>query len=162
MDKVMRVFDSGATRNTDEGKIDYYGLMSPRVLKCYAEYMNKHRLQADGLLRDSDNWKLGIPVKQYMKSLLRHTMDLWYEYEAAVIEDASAVNKELLCAVIFNAMGMLYETIISEENITEEDDYIPPIEVFTADKATEPPLTASGMTTSANPLMKLFGWGKKT
>lgn len=68
----IRTFDTGATRDTDEGKLDFEGFLSPLALERFAEYMNKHRQQSDGSLRDSDNWQKGIPVKQYMKSMWRH------------------------------------------------------------------------------------------
>jgi len=38
----IRKFDTGATRDTNEGKYDYEGILSPTVIKRYAEYMNKH------------------------------------------------------------------------------------------------------------------------
>jgi len=38
MEKV-RTFDTGATRDTEDGKLDYEGFLSGRVLKRYAEYM---------------------------------------------------------------------------------------------------------------------------
>ena len=68
----MRKFDSGATRDIVEDKFDFEGFLSPLVLNRYAEYMNKHRKQSDGNLRDSDNWQKGIPMKVYMKSGFRH------------------------------------------------------------------------------------------
>ena len=52
----MRHFKSGATRDSDETKIDFEGFMSPLVIERFGEYMTKHRIQADGGLRDSDNW----------------------------------------------------------------------------------------------------------
>jgi hypothetical protein len=64
----MREFETGATRNPEEGKLDYEGFLSPLVLECYAKYMHEHRLQSDGKLRDSDNWQKGIPKEVYMKS----------------------------------------------------------------------------------------------
>lgn len=104
----MRTFDTGATRDDDAGKLDYEGFLSPIVLQRYAEYMHRHRQQADGKLRDSDNWQKGIPIKQYLKSLWRHFTDVWLlvrGYRCSVtLEDA-------LCAVLFNAMGMLHEVI---------------------------------------------------
>ena len=52
----MRNFDTGATRDTDKGKNDYEGFYSPLVVEAFGDYMTKHQLQADGKLRDSDNW----------------------------------------------------------------------------------------------------------
>jgi hypothetical protein len=109
--KEMRTFESGATRNTDEGKLDYEGFLSPVVLKLYAEYLNKHRKQADGKMRASDNWQSGIPIDVYMKSMLRHVFDVWTIHrDGTVIEnDEVVLTQDALCAVLFNAMGYLYE-----------------------------------------------------
>ncbi len=104
----MRKFDSGATRDIVEGKFDFEGFLSPLVLNRYAEFMNKHRTQADGNLRDSDNWQKGIPIDTYMKSGFRHFFDWWANHrhaDAVVKEDV----EESLCALLFNAMGYLHE-----------------------------------------------------
>lgn len=99
----MREFETGATRDDETGKLDYEGFLCPRVLVRYAEYMNAHREQADGKLRDSDNWQKGIPQKAYMKSAWRHFVQWWTAWrEGRVDEDA-------ICALIFNAMGFLHE-----------------------------------------------------
>ena len=73
----MRTFETGATRDTDGLKNDYEGFNNPLVEKEYGDYMNKHRVQADGNLRDSDNWQKGMGKSTMMKSLHRHQMDLW-------------------------------------------------------------------------------------
>src|SRR4051812_32335840 len=77
----MRNFDSGATRDSDDSKIDYEGIMSPLVLQAFGEYMTKHSIQADGERRTSDNWQKGIPKDAYMKSGFRHFMDWWLEHD---------------------------------------------------------------------------------
>ncbi len=124
----MRKFDSGATRDTVEGKHDLEGFLSPAVLNRYAEYMNKHRKQADGELRDSDNWQKGIPLDVYMKSAFRHFFDLWANHrhiDSAIKEDV----EESLCALLFNTMGYLHEYLKSkadEYNVVEIDGpYVP-------------------------------------
>jgi hypothetical protein len=101
----IRKFETGATRDTDEGKLDFEGFLSPLVLERYAQYMNKHRLQSDGQLRDSDNWQKGIPVTQYMKSMWRHFFAVWKGHRQGV------VNQDDICGVLFNAMGMLHELL---------------------------------------------------
>ncbi len=124
----MRKFDSGATRDNTEGKYDLEGFLSPAVLNRYAEYMNKHRKQADGKLRDSDNWQKGIPLSAYMKSAYRHFFDLWASHrgvKSAVKEDI----EESLCALLFNTMGYLHEYLkdkAGEYNAAEIDGpYVP-------------------------------------
>lgn len=115
----IRKFETGATRDTDKGKLDYEGFLSPIVLKRYAEYLDKHRLQADGSLRGSDNWQGGIPPNVYMKSLLRHVIDIWLLHDGFP-EDATIPDiEEALCAVIFNAMGYLFEEL-KESKVLDE------------------------------------------
>ena len=106
----MRKFDTGATRDTDEGKPDYEGFLSPLVLERYAQYMGKNRLQADGMLRASDNWQKGIPPIVYMKSAWRHFMEWWILHRKACVKGvAYDVLEESLCALLFNVMGYLHE-----------------------------------------------------
>jgi hypothetical protein len=105
-ERNMRKFDTGATRDTDEGKLDYEGFLSPLVLEAYAEYMQSNQIQADGDLRPSDNWQKGIPKDAYMKSGWRHFFDWWCchrKIKAGVVA--------CLCALLFNVMGYLHETL---------------------------------------------------
>lgn len=104
----MRVFSSGATRDDDKDKYDYEGFLSPIVLEYYGEYMHKHRKQADGKLRPSDNWQKGISKEVYMKSLWRHFMDLWKEHRGHKSREGI---QDALCAIMFNTMGYLYEEL---------------------------------------------------
>jgi len=106
--KKIRKFRTGATRDTDVNKPDYEGFLSSIVIKRYGEYMNKHRIQADGKLRDSDNWQQGIPKNAYMKSLWRHLMDLWLEHRE--FESREGIE-DALCGIIFNSMGYLHEIL---------------------------------------------------
>jgi len=109
----MREFETGATRDSEEGKLDYEGFLSPRVVKRYAEYLHEHRLQADGKMRDSDNWQKGIPMSVYMKSGWRHFMEWWGLYRR-VLEGRTVPIKEYeeaICALMFNAMGFLHELL---------------------------------------------------
>ena len=104
----MRNFKSGSTRDDDTNKFDYDGFLSPQVIERYAEYMHKHRKQADGKMRASDNWQAGIPKEAYMKSVWRHFMSWWKEHRGIKSDEGL---EEALCAVIFNAMGYLHETL---------------------------------------------------
>lgn len=105
---AMREFTTGATRNTDDNKLDYEGFLSPLVLERYAQYLHKHRLQADGKIRESDNWQKGIPQSVYMKSLWRHFMDVWKQFRGYKGEEDM---DDSLCAVLFNASGLLHERL---------------------------------------------------
>ena len=102
----MRKFKTGATRDNAEGKFDYEGFLSPLVIERFGKYMDKHRKQADGQLRDSDNWQKGMPKEAYIKSAWRHFVDWWKEHRK--IESKDGIE-EAICALIFNAQGYLHE-----------------------------------------------------
>jgi len=128
----IRVFDTGATRDTDSGKWDFEGFFHPAVMCRFAKYMNDHRVQADGNLRSSDNWQKGIPVTAYMKSMFRHFVDLWSmhrnllakgrvteggfisssdELDETWIDSDLDAMEEMLCALSFNVNGYLLELL---------------------------------------------------
>lgn len=114
----MQQFETGATRDSDEGKIDPEGAFSPLVLEAYAEYMADCRVCSDGSLRASDNWQKGIPLPKYMKSLWRHFFDVWKLHRGHKVFDKKT-NKEItmktaLCALLFNSMGYLHEWLKKE------------------------------------------------
>lgn len=112
---VGRVFETGAYRDGDTDKLDYEGFFSPLVLTRRAEYMHRHRVQSNGEMRDSDNWQLGIPKEQYMKSLFRHFVELWTEHRALLGGDGSTDSidtiEEAICALMFNCEGLLHELL---------------------------------------------------
>ena len=103
----------GANRNSDEGKLDFEGFLSPAVIKKYAEYMHKNRFLENGQMRDSDNWQKGIPVPAYMKSMYRHFFDTWSNYRGIETPETQVQN---LCGLMFNTMGMLHELLKAEKN----------------------------------------------
>lgn len=107
-----RAFDSGAYRDTDEGKLDYEGFLSPIVIERYAQYLNANRKQSNGDMRDSDNWQQGIPRNVYMKSAWRHFMDCWKAHRGY---DLSYPLEEALCAVLFNISGYLHELLLKRD-----------------------------------------------
>jgi hypothetical protein len=104
---VVRKFTTGATRNAEVAN-DPEAFISPLVLARYNEYMAKHRVQADGSLRDGDNWQKGIPLASYMKSGWRHFFDWWLEHRGLASREGL---EEGICALLFNAMGYLHETL---------------------------------------------------
>ena len=104
----MRKFKTGATRDEDDGKLDYEGFLNPLSVERFAEYMHKHRHQADGQLRASDNWQKGIPKEAYVKSMFRHFMDVWKEHRGYASKEGI---EDALCAIIFNANGLLFEIL---------------------------------------------------
>ena len=108
----MRTFSSGATRDSDDGKLDFEGFLSPRALRAFAEYMHANRVQTDGNVRASDNWQKGIPLDAYMKSMWRHFFAVWSTYRDE-IDTGSTKNEQVqnLCALLFNVQGMLHEIL---------------------------------------------------
>jgi hypothetical protein len=106
-ERMTREFITGATRDSDDGKLKYKGFLSPVVLRKFAEYMHRCRLKnipQGQELRAPDNWKKGIPMDAYADSLIRHVMEAWEQQEhGGLIED------DTLTAIMFNAMGYLHE-----------------------------------------------------
>lgn len=107
----MRVFETGATRDVNDDKLAYEGFESALVTKRYAQYMHLHRHQADGKLRDPDNWQKGIPKAAYVDSLVRHVQDLRLHWDGAADEAVDRDFESVLCAILFNAKGLLFETL---------------------------------------------------
>ena len=111
----IREFTTGATRDSEEGKFDYEGFFCPLCIEEFGKYMNKHRKQQDGNLRDSDNWQKGMHKKVYIKSLWRHAHTAWKihrGYAAYDDRDGHEVSmEESLCGVIFNAFGYMHEIL---------------------------------------------------
>jgi len=112
-DSGVRSFLTGATRSSDAGRYDPEGFLSPIVIERFSEYMNRNRVLPNGNLRDSDNWQEGIPHSAYMKGLWRHFLHLWTRYRGFRVQDTEAAQdmEEDLCAVLFNAQGMLFEML---------------------------------------------------
>lgn len=112
----IRTFDSGATRDTDQGKLDYLKALSPIVLRRYVQYLDKHRKQSDGSYRDFDNWKKGIPPEAYISGGGRHFMDTWLLTDGYATEDnhGPVELQDSLCAQLFNLMGRLHEILKKE------------------------------------------------
>ena len=109
----IRQFPTGATRNNDPDRLDFEGFLCPLVIESYAKYLHKNRLQADGQLRDSDNWQKGISKKVYMKSKWRH---FWMTWKLHRHPKTKAEIIESLCAEMFNTMGYLHELLKESKN----------------------------------------------
>lgn len=125
----MRKFETGATRDTASGKITYESFLHPAVLRRYGQFMLKHAKQADGTLRPGDNWQKGIPIPSYADSLIRHTMDFWLIHRGwgAMLSNIEKIDdddpdglEELLCAILFNTSGYLYELLQKRYKIREK------------------------------------------
>ena len=107
---MTRLFETGATRDADDTKLDFEGFLSPLALARFAEYMHKCRTRnvpPGQDIRASDNWQKGIPLDAYMKSMLRHVMDVWAIHRGW--KGSADELEEALCAVLFNVQGYLHE-----------------------------------------------------
>lgn len=115
--RETRQFGTGATRDSDTNKLDYEGFISPLVWNRFAEYMHKCRLRnipVGETVRASDNWQKGIPLDQYVKSGLRHAMEWWLMHRGYVAKDEKGNVldlEEVLCAILFNVQGYLFELL---------------------------------------------------
>lgn len=112
----MRTFNSGATRDTTDGKIDPEGFMSPIVIQRFCEYMDKNRVQADGKVRESDNWQklFGEYHKDVcLKSAWRHFLDIWLHHRGFKGRDTL---EDSICACLFNLQAYLYELLIKKND----------------------------------------------
>lgn len=72
----IRKFESGATRDSAEGKLDYFGFRHPLIEQSFAKYMHGHRKLPDGSLRDANNWWKGWDSMISLQSMVRHLEDL--------------------------------------------------------------------------------------
>lgn len=111
--EAVRQFDTGATRSPDADRYDPEGFLSPIAIERYCLYMAKNQIQSDGSKRSSDNWQKGMPIPSYMKGMWRHFLHLWTRHRGYEVQDpkAAADLEEDLCAILFNAQGMLHEVV---------------------------------------------------
>ena len=96
-----RKFESGAQRDSDEDKEDYIESISWITLQRYAKYMKTQEGKYG-----RGNWKKGIPVAEYEKSLMRHIQ----KYLANKYDDANLEpDIDHLSAAFFNLQGLIHE-----------------------------------------------------
>ena len=96
-----RVFDSGAKRDLDNDKEDYIESISWVALKRYSKYMKTQESKYG-----RGNWKKGIPIEEYEKSLLRHIQKyLSNKYDGSLDE----IDLDHLSAAFFNLQGLIHE-----------------------------------------------------
>jgi hypothetical protein len=96
-----RVFDTGAVRDQDDTKPDFIETVSWLAWNRFAMYMKgKETRYGRG------NWKKGIPIEEYEKSLMRHI----HKYFANKYDGASFEPEEdHLAAAWFNLQGLIHE-----------------------------------------------------
>ena len=105
----MRRFETGATRDVDDGKLDLEGFLSPLVLEAFGKYMHKHRIQTDGTLRDSDNWQKLFGEDHYnvcIKSAWRHFFAFWKAHRGYPTKETL---EDSAMALLFNIMAYMHK-----------------------------------------------------
>jgi hypothetical protein len=99
--KDIREFSTGAIRDTEDDKEDYIETISWTAMRRYAQYMTgKKKKYGEG------NFKKGIPIDAYERSLLRHIQKyLANKHEGQNIEK----EEDHLSAILFNCFGIIHE-----------------------------------------------------
>lgn len=97
----MRQFETGAVRDSEDGKEDYIETISWTAFRRYAQYMTGKKNKYG-----AGNFKKGIPIESYEKSLVRHVQ----KYLANRHEDGNFEKEEdHLSAILFNVFGIIHE-----------------------------------------------------
>lgn len=115
---VTRTFETGATRNTDQGKYEYAGFLHPHVLEAFAAYMNVNRELEDGSRRASDNWQLGIPLSVYEQSEWRHHMEFWKIARGLPSDEGELAA---IMGTVFNLFGYALERMKADPKWLERE-----------------------------------------
>jgi len=99
--KKITEFETGAIRDSQDGKVDFVETISFTAHERYARYMTgKKKKYGTG------NFKKGIPITSYEQSLLRH-VDKYFrnKYEGGQDE----LNEDHVAAMRFNVDGIMHE-----------------------------------------------------
>lgn len=106
--KPVRQFETGAIRDNEDGKEDYIETISWTAFRRFSQYMTSKKSKYG-----SGNFKKGIPIESYEKSLLRHVSKyLINKYEGGDLES----NEDHCAAIAFNIFGIMHE----EENLKKQ------------------------------------------
>lgn len=94
-------FKTGSIRDSQEGKPDFVETISFTAHERFARYMTGKKKKYG-----AGNFKKGIPIESYEKSLLRH-VDKYFrnKYENGNDE----LNEDHLAAIRFNVDGIMHE-----------------------------------------------------
>lgn len=104
-------FESGAIRDSQEGKEDYIETISWTAFKRYSQYMTGKKKKYG-----AGNFKKGIPIESYEQSLVRHLQKyLANKYENGMTEK----EDDHLSAMVFNIFGIIHEEERKCENETK-------------------------------------------
>lgn len=97
----ITTFNTGAIRDSQEGKEDYIETISWTAFRRYAQYMTGKKKKYG-----AGNFKKGIPVSSYEQSLVRHIQKyLANKYENQGLEE----SEDHLSAMVFNIFGIMHE-----------------------------------------------------
>jgi len=97
----LRNFSTGSIRDSEEGKEDYVETISWRAMRRYAQYMTSKKNKYG-----AGNFKKGIPIDSYERSLLRHISKYMInKYEGGNLEK----EEDHISAIVFNALGIMHE-----------------------------------------------------
>jgi hypothetical protein len=108
----IQEFESGAIRDSQEGKEDYIETIPWLTLKRWAEYMTSKKSKYG-----QGNFKKGIPISSYEASMMRHITKYFInKYEGGSLEN----NEDHLAAIMFNCGGIIFEEEKSKLNIKNE------------------------------------------
>lgn len=104
MQKKVRSFTTGAVRDTDTDKENYVECLSFTALRRFGKYMKTQEKKYP-----PGNWRKGIPIIEYEKSLMRHLQKYFAnKYEGAKLEP----DVDHLGAAFFNLQGIMHENDI--------------------------------------------------
>lgn len=99
--KKITTFDTGAIRDSQDGKVDFIETVSWTAFNRFARYMTGKKVKYG-----SGNFKKGIPVSSYEQSLLRHVHKYLVNKHEGGNEE---VNEDHLAAIVFNVFGIMHE-----------------------------------------------------
>lgn len=99
--KAITEFGTGAIRDSQEGKLDFIETVSFTAFHRFVTYMTEKKKKYG-----AGNFKKGIPIDSYEKSLMRH-IDKYMrnKYENGRDEP----DEDHLAAIIFNVFGIMHE-----------------------------------------------------
>lgn len=107
---TITTFETGAIRDSQEGKEDYIETVSWTAMKRFSQYMTGKKSKYG-----SGNFKKGIPIPNYEQSMLRHVQKyLANKYENGTEE----TGEDHLSAILFNVFGIMHE----EGRVVRKDD----------------------------------------
>lgn len=108
--KIVK-YDTGATREADDEKLDIEGFLSPLVIEAYSQYMHFNRKLPDGSMRSGSDWQNGIPFNRLMRSMWRHFKDCWMEHRLWSTKEGRVFA---LCGLLFNTIAYLHQVLYND------------------------------------------------